>query len=188
MDIILKEKLKNSIGINTGNNIIHFLFKKDIYIPCDIKYNYIIESLYKKDHLLEFYFGDNLTTKNNYLFYKIVLPVNILLSINCKIISNYIIINISSKIESYNKIIFKLYNLNIKYLDIDKENIQKFKLHYELYDCIKNIKFKLKFMNLNNCVKINIMNKIDNLYKNKDNYENLQIMKKINELKNKFII
>lgn len=188
MDIILKERLNNGIGINTGNKVINFLFTKNTYIPCKIKYNYNIFSLFKKNHVLEFYFGDNLLSNYNILFYKIVLPTNTLLTINAEIISNLLIIHISSKICIYDTIVYNLYNEKIDYVDVNNENIQTIKLHYELYNCIENIKYKLNFMNIDNNIKLNIISKLENLYENKNNYENLQIMKKISELKNKFII
>ena len=183
MDIILKEKLNNGIGINTGNCVINFLFKKNTYIPCKIKYNYNINSLHKKNHILEFYFGDNLLSDYNILFNKISLPNNTLLTINAEIISNLLVIKISSKIKTYNTIIYNLNNDTIKYIDINNEYIQKIKLDYELYNCIEDIKIKLNFMNMNDSIKTNIIYKLDYLYENKNNYENLQIMKKISELK-----
>lgn len=188
MSIILKKRLINGIGINTGNNIINFLLKRNTFIPCKVKYSYSIKSLYKKIHNLEFYFGNNLTIENNILFYKIILPTNTNININCDIFSNIAIIFISSKIKVYDKIIIKLYNDYIKYIDINSEIIQKNKLYYELNECIESIIHKLQVMNLNSEIKKNITSKLQELYKNKKAYKNLQIMKKIQELKNKFLI
>lgn len=186
MNIILKERLKNGIGINTGNKIINFLIKQNNFIPCKVKYN--IKFKNNDNNNLEFYFGDNLTIDNNILFYKLILPLNIDIIINCNIICNLLIISIDSKIKRYDKVIFKLYESKIPYLFIDSEYLQKIKLHYELYICIKNIKDKLKFLKIDNKIKENIKNKLFIFYNNKENYENLQLMKKINELNKKFIL
>ena len=188
MDIILKSKLVNGIGINTGNKLINFLFNKNDNIPNKTIFKYVINSVNKNDHLLEFYFGNNLMVNNNILFYKINLPTNVQIIINSKLEYNHIIINIYSKIKNYQTIVTKIYQDEINTVDIDPEYIQKIKLHYDLFNCIENIKHKLLFMNLSDDIKNNIRNKLINFYNNKDNYENLQLMNKINELNKKFLL
>lgn len=186
MDIIVKERLKNGIGINIGNNIIHFLFKKNSLIPKKNKFQYCIDIDTQKNHVLELYYGNNLIPKNNILFYKILLPTKININIFGELINNYCVITISSKLKTYDIIVIKLYKDTIKYLDVHLDYIQRMKIFYNLFICIENIKYKLRFMNINSNTKKNIENKLVNFYNHKDTYENLQLMTKINELKRKF--
>lgn len=186
MDIIVKERLKNGIGINTGNKTISFLFEKNTFIPNKNKIQYSIDLDTQNSHVLELYYGNNLTIENNILFYKTLLPTKTNITIFGKLINNYCIITISSKLKIYDIIIVKLYKETIKYVDVHLEYIQRMKIFYNLFICIENIKYKLKFMNINNNTKENIENKLINFYNHKETYENLQLMTKINELKQKF--
>lgn len=186
MDIILKPKLVNGIGINTGNNIMNFLFKKNDNIPSKNKFQYIIDIKNKDYHILELYFGNNLTSNNNVLFYKKSLPTNIYINIFGSIIYNILFIEISSKLTIYDKISFKINNNNIIYTHINNEYIQRLELYHKLYICIENIKYNLQFLNINSNIKKSIEEKLVNFYNIKHTYENLQLMNKISELKVKF--
>jgi hypothetical protein len=186
MSLIKNNILLYGFGIDIGDGIMNFLFKKNTYIPNHNKIQYIIP-IENEYYELNFYFGDNDIIIYNKHIYKINLPSNNYINIEGHIYGNYIYIFIFTKNILYNSSIFKLNNYTINEISHNID-IYKKSLIFEFKILFKKINNKINNMNINNNSKNNIINKINTFYQNINNYENQKIYDNINLLKKKFMI